>query len=300
MSHALTAPPLVKPGDSVAVIAPSGRIDVDDFEAGVAVLRERYDVRLRPDISAQAGYLAGNDARRAAELCDAIDDPAVKAIICARGGYGASRICDAVDLTVLRKRPKWIVGYSDTTVLLAKWAQASVQSIHAPHVQRLHKLDADDRQRWFDALEQPDWSVTFRDLQVPRPGDAVGPLLGGNLALLCALAGTDDFPSLDGAVLLLEDVNEKPYRVDRMLTQLRRLGVFNRVAGVALGRFSQSAPDADGVTVQDVLTERTADLPCPVVAGLPIGHDGPNAPVRLGAVVRITEDRLECAASPGD
>jgi muramoyltetrapeptide carboxypeptidase len=292
MIDPFTAPPLLQPGDRVAVVAPSGYVPASPFERGLAILSERYDVHVRPDVAARHLYLAGTDERRARELQEAIDDPVVRAIFCARGGYGATRILDHIDTSLLTTHPRWLVGYSDITALHARWTAAGVQSVHGPNVQGLAWLNDEERHEFFAALEQPTSAIAFHGLQVLREGDATGPLVGGNLALLGAMCGTADFPPLDGAVLLLEDVNEKPYRVDRLLTQLRRAEVFERVAAVALGRFSQSPPAEDGVTMEQVLADRLSDLRCPVVAGLLIGHDGRNVPVRLGARVRVTGSRL--------
>jgi len=299
MPRSFLAPPLLRPGDPVAVVAPSGPIDVEPFERGLATLRERYDVRVWPNLGARERFFAGGDARRANELQQAVDDPAIRAIFCARGGYGATRILGDISTDTLRDHPKWLVGYSDITALHARWALAGVQSIHGPNVQGLPR-DAESLPLLplFSLLEN-DAPFSFPSLWTLNEHETTGPLLGGNLSLLCALLGTPDFPPLEGAVLLLEDVNEKPYRVDRMLTQLRRAGVLSRVAGVALGRFSASQPDeSNGVTVEDVLAERLGDLGVPVVAGLPIGHDGVNASVRLGAVVRIAGDRLQYPSLP--
>ncbi len=282
-----TAPPLLQPGDRVAVVAPAGILRCDEIEPSLALLRQRYEVIADVDgLTARWRYMAGDDARRADELQRAIDDPAVKAIFAARGGYGCLRLIDRVNFTPLRQHPKWLIGYSDITVLHAQWANMGCQSVHGPNLEWLRALDEPTRQRYFAVLEQTA-PPTFDNLQALHPGAARGPLMGGNLALLVSMLGSDAFPPLDGSILLLEDVNEKPYRIDRLLVQLQRAGVFQRISGVALGRFSKSVPDADGTTIEQVLAEELAALGKPAVAGLPIGHDGENVPVRLGSPVRL-------------
>lgn len=285
MAEPLTAPPLLQPGDRVAVISPAGPVAARRFEPGLAVLQKRYHVQARSDITATRGYLAGDDDRRAEELQQAIDDPHLKAIIAARGGYGCLRIVDRIDPRKLAEHPKWLVGYSDLTVLHALWTGAGVQSIHGPNVWDLE--DAEAAGGLFDVLEHPA-TVNFRGLKTLCEGEGVGLLAGGNLSMVCAMLGAVHAPSYEGCVLLLEDVHEEPYRVDRLLTQLQRSGVFDRAAAVALGRFHGSAAGEDGATVDQVLAERLSGLACPVVAGLAVGHGGANVPVRLGAAVRVT------------
>ncbi|MCC6682277.1 MAG: LD-carboxypeptidase [Phycisphaeraceae bacterium] len=286
-SPTFTAPPLLQPGDRVAVVAPAGILHRDEIEPSLALLRQRYEVMADIDgLTARWRYMAGDDQRRADELQRAIDDPSVNAIFAARGGYGCLRLIDRVNFNPLKQHPKWLIGYSDITVLHAQWARMGCQSVHGPNLEWLRTLDEPTRQRYFAVLEQTA-PPTFDNLPSLHPGSARGPLMGGNLALLVAMLGSDAFPPLDGSILLLEDVNEKSYRIDRLLVQLKRAGVFERVAGVALGRFSKSAPDDDGTTIEQVLAEELAALGKPAVAGLPIGHDGDNVPLRMGSPVRL-------------
>ncbi len=284
-------PPLrLGPGARVAVIAPSSPFDVAAFEVGVARLRTRYDVTFRDDLLSKSGYFAGDDARRHAELDAALADPDVRAIVAARGGYGAARLLARLDVAAVRAARKLLVGFSDVTALHALWARAGVRSLHATMVCGLGADGRTDRElaRWIGAAEG-EIPPEIRGLQplTRAVRRATGPLLGGNLAVLAALVGTPHLPPLDGAVLFLEDVGERPYRVDRMLTHLRLAGVLERVAAVVLGTFTDAAPGRDGVTVDDAIAGCLAGLDVPVLAGVPAGHVADNLELPLGARVVV-------------
>jgi len=289
--HSVIVPPALKRGDLVAVVAPSSPFDVDAYRAGEAWLATEQRLAVRDDLLAQRGYLAGDDARRLAELRDALADREVRAIVAARGGYGATRIVDAVDWTKLRDDPKWIVGFSDVTALHVEAAAVGVASIHASMIATLGKRGDADRTEWLDFLRgsrRGEWP----DLEVVVAGRARGAAFGGNLALLeaCAAAGRLHVP--EGAILLLEDCTERPYRVDRMLTALKLGGHLARCAAIVVGDFTDCAPGKDGVTVEQVLRERLATLGVPVSMRAPFGHGDHNRPWMIGATVEIDGDRL--------
>lgn len=296
--HEMASPPSIQPGDRIHVIAPSGPFDRENFELGLGLLTTRYDVQCREDVYSRTGYLAGSDGRRIEELQRAMDDSRAKAVVAARGGFGATRLLPSLDPAGLRKSPKWLVGFSDVTALHAWWSCHGVMSVHGAMVARLGDELSNDvarkpprvipdvpcgsatMDRWCSVLEGAPVSLQGTSF---RAGHAEGPLLGGNLAVLAALLGTPYAPVVDGAILLLEDVGEQPYRVDRMLTSLHQAGWFDRVAGVALGSFERCGPGADGVKVESVLKERFAALGKPTVFDLPVGHGPRNESVRLGA-----------------
>ena len=213
--------------------------------------------------------------------------PGVKAIVVARGGYGATRIVDRLPWEELARAPKWIVGFSDVTALHAEAMARGVASVHGPNVTGLAAHDPWTRACWLRALERPRAEVEWGDLGVVRAGSAEGPLVGGNLALVEAMAAAGRWNPPEGAVLALEDVSERPYRLDRMLTSLRLGGHLARLAGIVLGEFSECNPGADGVVAAVVLAERTRDLGFPVVGGAPFGHGARNDAFTLGARARI-------------
>ena len=219
------------------MIAPSGGFDSDALAAGVAWLRERYEVRVGDDILARHGYLAGDDARRVRELREALADREADGIVCARGGYGAMRLLEHITPDEVARDPKWLIGFSDITALHALWARARVPSWHASMVTALGRSGEESRAAWVRAIEGE--LPRFDGLEsVGAKTEARGVLRGGNLAVLAALLGTPHELQVDGAILLLEDVGERPYRVDRMLTSLRLAGWFERVAGVVVGDFT--------------------------------------------------------------
>ena len=282
----LVAPRALRTGSRIAVIAPSSPFDVPAFERGIARLRERYDVSYGAGVLARKGFLAGDDGRRLAELHEALRDPAVEAIVAARGGHGATRLLDRIDVAEIAAQPKLLVGFSDVTALHAAWLRAGVRAIHGPMVAALGGGGGERVARWIAAVEgaRPD---ALRGLTAIAGGVAEGPLIGGNLAVLCALCGTPYAPPVDRAVLFLEDVGERPYRIDRMLTTLRHSGWLARAAGVALGAFTDAEPGTDGTSVEDVLEERLGSLGIPVVRGVPAGHVDDNLELPLGARVRL-------------
>jgi muramoyltetrapeptide carboxypeptidase len=278
--------PRLRPGQRIQVIAPSSPFDVPEFELGVTRLRERYEVRYDASLLDRDGFLAGSDARRLGELLSALHDPEVHAIVAARGGYGATRLLDRVPIELVASCPKLLVGFSDVTALHALWARAGLGSLHGPMVAGLGRCDDGQLARWTRAVEGG-LPVALTGLSAITPGRARGPLLGGNLAVLTALIGTPFAPPLDGCVLFLEDVGERPYRVDRMLTSWRQAGWLARPRAIVLGAFSDAQPGKDGVRVEQVLHERLHDLPIPVLAGVPAGHVEDNLELPLGALVTV-------------
>jgi muramoyltetrapeptide carboxypeptidase len=267
-------PPRIRPGDVVGVIAPAGAVDGERLAAGVAVL-EGWGLRVRVGdaVLKRQAYLAGSDEERLADLVRMIDDPDVRAIFCARGGYGSQRLLPRYDLTALARGPKPIVGYSDATALLGAAVAAGTVAVHGPMV-------ADDIARGLSPrsathlrtlLGDPAWRWEAEAPVTIRPGTASGRLVGGCLAVLVATLGTPWAPDTDGAILFLEDVAERPYRLDRLLTQLRQAGKLERVAGIVFGTMA-ACPPVDGVGPLDVVRACVADLPCPIAFGLPSGH----------------------------
>ncbi len=282
-------PPLVRPGDRVALVSPAGPPSAARVDRGIALLTSWG---LRPEVAPHAqdryAYLAGTDADRAADLNAALRDPGIRAVLATRGGYGSQRIVDALDIDAIRRAPKVVAGFSDITGLqLALWRAARLACVHGPGAAwndaRTPEASAESLRR---ALMTTDPVVVARDDTAPtaalsQGGGATGVLLGGNLSLLASAAGTPDFPDLTGAILLLEEVGEAPYRVDRLLTQLRRTGALGGLAGVALGQFTDCV-DGWPRTVEEVIADRLGDLGVPVLGGLPIGHGPGHLSVPLG------------------
>ncbi|MGC8519736.1 MAG: S66 peptidase family protein [Steroidobacteraceae bacterium] len=272
-------------GARVAVVAPAGPFEREALQAGLAVLEQRYAVCLAPELFARQRYLAGSDAQRLAQLTSAVADPDIEAVFCARGGYGSMRLLPALEDLI--PGPKPLVGFSDITALHA-WLQRNGRiSVHGPVLTQLGKLDPHTQRRLFALLEDAAPAAPLLATDTYVPGAAEGPLLGGTLAVFSRLLGTPYLPPLEGAVLLLEDVGEQPYRLDRMWTHLALAGVFRQVRGIVLGAFSGCEPrDADYTSAQ-VLRDLAAETGLPCAAGFPIGHGERNEPVPLGVWVRL-------------
>jgi muramoyltetrapeptide carboxypeptidase len=272
----------------VAVVAPAGPLDRAVFDRGLAVLATRYEPVVGPGLFVRQRYLAGADERRGAELAWALADPDVKGIIAARGGYGAMRLLAGLEpLLAKAARPRLLVGFSDITALHLAWQARGWRSVHGPVVTQLGTQPPELASRLFHLLESTTEPAAALSGEPLIDGVAEGPLLGGNLSLVTRLLGTPWLPRLDGAILLLEDVGERPYRLDRMWTHLELAGVFRRIRGIALGDFTDcEEPDTD-FDSRAVLADLAAGTGLPCVRDLPIGHGARNAAVALGARARL-------------
>ena len=287
----MLVPPNLRPGDHIAVVAPSSWLPRARFLSGLAWLKGRYRVDVSPIVFSKKGYLAGDDVERLELLSAKMRDPRVRAIIAGRGGYGATRIVSRLPWSEWAKAPSWLVGFSDVTALHLEAQARGVASLHAPNVTGLGAGRAIDRLRLMRALEGghlPCWG----DLVGLRHGDVEGPLVGGNLALLLTQLASGKLINVEGAIVVLEDVTEKPYQVDRMLHALLESGLFRRAAGVVFGEFAQCPPGPDGVTIAQVLEEFAARVACPIYTGAPFGHSDRNEAMVLGARARLTSGVL--------
>ncbi|SCE99573.1 muramoyltetrapeptide carboxypeptidase [Micromonospora coriariae] len=294
-------PPALCPGDTVLLVSPSGPTSPERVARGMELLTG-WGLRPvpAPNAYARQGYLAGADELRAADLNAAFADPQVRGVICTRGGYGAQRIVDAIDMAAVRRDPKVVAGFSDITALqFALWRGARLAGVHGPGAawrdERTPLRSAESLHAALMTTEPVTVTAVAGEETYPVrvPGRATGTLLGGNLCMIAASVGTPDLPDLTGAVLLIEDVQEPPYKVDRMLTHLRRAGALDGLAGVAVGQFTDCADGWD-TTIVDVLGERLGGLGVPVLGGLPIGH-GPNqltVPVGTRATLDTTTATL--------
>lgn len=292
-------PPALRPGDVVRVVAPSGPFEATLGLRGLGWLAERYRVRFNRASFRRHGYLAGSDARRREELDVAFSDTEARAIFAMRGGYGASRFAHLLDWGAFSRSPKWIVGFSDVTVLHLEAAAHGFASIHGPNLTGLARADARARASTLQALERPSSVKRFDDLATVAAGSAEGPLFGGNLTLLHTLAAAGRLRVPEGAVVLLEDVTEKPYRIDRMLTSLAVAGHFDRASAFVLGEFTSCDPGPDGVRVERVLAAELGARGVPVVAGLPVGHGARNEAVVLGSITRVEAGRVQGCVTVG-
>ncbi len=280
--------PALKPGDPVVVVAPASPFERSTFEAGLAVIAGRYRVHYDPGLLSRQRYLAGSDERRLRELESALSTADAKAVFCARGGYGVMRLLERLEGAAIASKP--VVGFSDITALHALLQRAGRVSIHGPVVTQLGRLGRETHERLFSLLETAAPAPPLPGAATVVGGTAEGPLLGGNLAVLTRLLGTPYLPPLEGAVLLLEDVGERPYQLDRMWTHLALAGVFRKVRGIALGSFTRCEEKDADYSGAEVLRELAASTGLPCAAGFAIGHGERNEPVPLGVRVRMDAD----------
>lgn len=283
----------LRAGDTVAVIAPAGPCKEAERVAQIEAMFARHGLRARlyPSCSAthpQHDYLSGSDEQRLADLHAALSDEHIAAIFGLRGGYGCARFIDRIDAELVRAHPKSLIGYSDLTTLHALWSRQGVPSFHAP-------MPASD---WLEEGAQADTEALFGVLMQPllagtvlapalaadtwhQAGVAEGSLVGGNLAIVASLIGTPYAVPVQDNLLLLEDIGEAPYRIDRLLTQLRLAGALDAATGFVLGSFSG---DEDPMAVVQDHLLRTAK---PVLAGWPAGHGQPNRALPLGVRMQL-------------
>ncbi|WP_434599097.1 S66 peptidase family protein [Streptomyces sp. A5-4] len=293
----LTRPERLEPGARVAVVAPSGGVPRERLDAGLDILRGwDLDPVVAPhvlDRHRQFGYLAGEDRARAHDLQEAWCDPTVSAVLCARGGYGAQRMVDLLDWNAMRAAgPKVFVGYSDITALHEAFAvRAGLTTLHGPMVAtEVFLKDGPTQESLRATLFAPE---SVRILGLPTagvmvPGRARGITLGGCVSLLAAELGTPHArPGARGGLLLIEEIDEEPYRLDRILTQLLRSGWLDGVAGIALGSWEDCGPYDD---VRTLLYDRLSPLGVPVVEGLGFGHCPTALTMPLGAPAVLDTD----------
>jgi len=282
-------------GDPVAVVAPAGPVERQALEPALAALGERYAIRLDPHLFDRHRYLAGSDARRLNELNVALSDPDIKAVFCARGGYGSMRLVSRLAPLNAGSALKPVVGISDITAIHAWLLLQGLVTFHGSVLTQFGRAPEDARQRMIDLLESTEPLKPLEGLSTYVGGTVEGPLIGGNMAVLTRLLGTPFFPPLDGAILLLEDIAERPYMLDRMWTHLDLAGVFRRVKGIALGTFINCEDKDVKYSSDEVLRDLAVETGLPCVSGFPIGHLDTNASVPLGTRVRLSADtqRLE-------
>ena len=286
----LLKPTALFPGATIGIVAPSSWTEDARLRRGVAWLKKSgFKIKLFLSPQLKYGYLSGPDRLRARLFNQAFADPAVAAVICARGGYGALRMLDKIDFDVIRGNPKIFVGFSDITALhLALYKEAGLCSFHGPMAADFGT--AYNRQNLLNVLSSklPVGKVLFPKNLRPkfmRPGVAAGPLLGGNLSLIVKLCGTPYFPSFRGVILFLEDIGEYPHRIDGYLAQLRLAGVFDQLAGLILADFKDcERPPRAGFTMslKRIFQDFFGRAPFPVALNFPFGHSANKFTLPLG------------------
>ncbi|MBQ9565057.1 MAG: LD-carboxypeptidase [Synergistaceae bacterium] len=296
----------LQPGDCIGVLASGSYADDKDFQGSLELLKAQgYRVKLAPSAKAMYEHFAGTDRKRAADINAFFQDDEVKAILCVRGGYGSARLLDRLDYKMIARHPKPFIGFSDVTALhIALGERAGIATIHGPMLISFTRPNFDSdytRAQFFEGLRRtaPLGGIPMpegRELETVMPGEAEGMIVGGNLTVLTSLVGTPYELNGKGALLLLEEVGERPYRIDRMLNQLWQSGLLSRVNGILLGDFvgceNANASPIEDFTLSQVLTHYARLSHKPVLRGVPAGHASHNLFLPLGvhAIMRAEKD----------
>lgn len=285
-------PAFLKHGDTVCIVAPGRKPDPKSVEASAAIVQSwGLNVTLGDNLIRDSHtYLSGTDAERLIDLQRALDDDSVRAIICARGGYGTTRILDQLDFSKFLKAPKWICGFSDVTALHLKLQMLNVQSIHATMpVQFLPSTFTDSVEGLRNTLFGTHTSLSAKPSPGNRTGTAHGSMVGGNLSLLTDSLGTSTEIQTDNKILVIEEIGEYIYRLDRMLVQLMRAGKLKNLAGLAVGHLTdiKESELPFGETAEQIIRNHTHGFNYPIGFNFPTGHEAPNLPWIEGATGRL-------------
>jgi muramoyltetrapeptide carboxypeptidase len=301
----LRKPPALKKGDLIGVVAPAGVVKTEDLGNGVRRLEELgFRVALGRSLYQSARYLAGRDQDRAADLAEMFANPEVKAVVAARGGYGTSRVIPLLDAKALARSPKIFVGSSDLTLLLHFLRSACrLVTFHGPMVSpNFGKYSSPTTNGEFVRIlgaTTPPGPIDVTGVKVLKGGSGEGVLTGGCLSLVCQTIGTPYEIQTEDAILFLEDINEPPYRIDRMLTYLKQVGKFDGVRAVVFGLMPDCHPSPQELyTLEDVIRDVLADLPCPILYDFPSGHGGTNVTLPFGVRAAVEGSTLSILEAP--
>ena len=286
------SPPALRPGQRVAIVSPARKISAAELAPAIATLQSwGLDVVLGESIGAASHQFAGDDELRRRDFQRQLDDPAIRAIFCARGGYGTARLVDELDFRRFAESPKWVAGFSDVTVLNSHLLRLGYQSIHGvmPVLFGQENGAASLASLHHALFKEPDTCEAVAH-ELNRPGTATGELVGGNLSLLHTITGTSSQASFAGRILFLEDLDEYLYHIDRMLLHLHRSGQLAGLAGLAVGHFSQLRDNAVpfGQAAYEIIDHYAQRYAFPVGYGFPVGHEADNQALVVGRLATLT------------
>ena len=301
-------PKALEKGSRIALIATARWVEESlVIEAEAKIRDEGFEPMRGKNLMKRHGQFAGTDVERAADLQAALNDPQIRAIFIMRGGYGTHRILAPLDLKNLQHNPKWIVGFSDVTALHGLLQNHGIPSLHAAMPSTYSGSTQEALHTLFIALKGafPNWSIATDSRSIQ--GQAEGRLVGGNLSVLSSILGTDCFPVQEGDILVLEDIDEMIYHVDRMMLQFDRAGILQKLNGLILGGFSEmrdntkafgfSNDNPYGMTAEEIILSYAKPLGIPVMVGAPVGHIADNRAMILGAHAVLTVNRDTSALS---
>ncbi|WP_276485071.1 S66 peptidase family protein [Paraflavitalea pollutisoli] len=287
-------PPYLVPGDTIGITCPAGYMDADKAQTCIDVLQQwGYTVKVGKTLGSDStNYFSGTDEERLADFQAMLDDDSVKAILCGRGGYGMGRIIDHINFKAFKKQPKWIIGFSDITVLHAHiYSNYNIASLHAPMAAAFN--DEGFKNEYVQSLKHAFEGKTARYHCEPheynQKGEAIGELVGGNLSLLAHIVGTPSDVKTKGRILFLEDVGEYKYNVDRMLYQLKRAGKLDKLAGLVIGGFTDNKDTERpfGKPIYDIIHEIVQEYDYPICFNFPVSHEAPNYALKVGVGYKL-------------
>lgn len=282
--------PFLHQGSRVAIAAPARKVKREEMQFAVNWLKDKGFIPVYDDrLFAEHYIFAGDDDFRAAVLQEYLDDESIEAIWLARGGYGSIRIVDKLDFTQFRQHPKWIVGFSDTTVFHGKLNRMDIPSIHASMPYCFAKKNMEAQNSLYDALTGSPLQYGFSAHPLNRSGIAEAEIVGGNLSVLYGMLGSDSFPDTDGKILFLEEVDEYIYHIDRMLRGMKRAGKLQNLKALVIGGLTQihDNPDPFGQSVEEAIAEVVKDYDYPLCFGFPAGHFSDNRAIVFGHRTRL-------------
>lgn len=292
-------PKVLKKGDTIAIISTARKITKTELAPSIAIIESwGFQVQLGASIEVAQNQFAGDDNLRANDLQQAIDDDSIAAIWCARGGYGSVRIIDKIDFTSFVKNPKWIIGYSDVTVLHSHLSKLGITSIHGQMCLELDKRSQASRDTIknilfgnFNGITHSAITENFR-----RNGRATGELVGGNLSVLYSIIGSASQVDFEGKILFIEDLDEMLYHIDRMMQNLKRSGVLAKIAGLIVGGMNDMRDNTIpfGQTANEIIASTVLEYNYPVCYNFPAGHIEDNRALIMGAEVMLKVNNDEC------
>ena len=287
----MIVPPYLKKGDKVILVSPAKRLQ-SGLTQGISTLESwGLKVVLGEHVFSESDLFAGTDSERLSDLQSGLDDPNIKAVIMARGGYGTTRILDDLDFSGFKKSPKWICGFSDVTVLLQRLVNEKVQAIHSTVGVLIGKAEhSESDESLKKALFGDGISYSFKTTEENRSGIALGSIVGGNLSMICNSIGTSSEVNTNGKILFLEDVGEYLYHLDRMLVQLKRAGKFDQLVGLIIGKFSSMKDHQDtfGLMTEEVINYHLSEFDFPIAHGFLGCHETPNLALYFGREAQLS------------
>ena len=287
----MIAPSFLKPDDTIAIVSTARKITKSELNPALKLLAKmELKVVLGHTIGAQDHQFAGNDSLRTQDFQAMLDNPKIKAIWCARGGYGTVRMLDGLDFSGFRENPKWIIGYSDVTALHSHIHNFGIETLHAQMPLDIEKKSTEARASIFEVLFGRNYNITYTsENKKNQIGIAKGELVGGNLSVLYSLCGSPSALNTEGKILFLEDLDEYLYHIDRMFQNLKRNNLLNNLAGLVIGGFTKMHDNTIpfGKTVEQIIMESIGDVTYPVCFNFPAGHVKDNRALILGREVKL-------------